>query len=51
MLAGLLVNQMLQVAATLLDVPPGQPEEAERVAEVARRQLRLIVIGRRHWLD
>jgi AcrR family transcriptional regulator len=51
MLTGLLVSQMLLLAATLLDVPAGQPEEAERVIEMARRQLQLIVVGRRHWLD
>ena len=51
MLAGLLVNQMMLLAATLLDVPADQPEEADRVIEVARRQLQLIIVGRRHWLD
>jgi AcrR family transcriptional regulator len=51
MLTGLLVSQMLLLAATLLDVPADRPEEAERVIEVARRQLQLIIVGRRHWLD
>ena len=51
MLAGLLVNQMMLLAATLLDVPADQPEETDRVIEVARRQLQLIIVGRRHWLD
>jgi AcrR family transcriptional regulator len=51
MLAGLLVNQMMLLAATLLDVPADQPGEADRVTEVARRQLQLIIVGRRHWLD
>jgi AcrR family transcriptional regulator len=51
MLAGLLVNQMLLLASTLLDVPAGQPGEAQRVVDTARRQMRLIIIGRRHWLD
>jgi AcrR family transcriptional regulator len=50
MLTGLLVNQMLLLAATLLDVPPDRPEEAQRVVEVARRQIQLIIVGRRHWL-
>jgi AcrR family transcriptional regulator len=50
MLTGLLVNQMLLVAATLLDVPADQPAQARRVVEVARRQLQLIIVGRRHWL-
>jgi hypothetical protein len=42
---------MVQVAATLLDVPADQPAEAVRVLAVARRQLRLITVGRRHWPD
>lgn len=51
MLTGLLVNQMLLLAATLLDVPADQPADAQRVVDIARRQLKLIIIGRRHWLD
>ncbi|HYZ55596.1 MAG TPA: TetR family transcriptional regulator [Streptosporangiaceae bacterium] len=51
MLTGLLVNQMLLLTATLLDVPADQPGEAQRVVDTARRQLQLIIIGRRHWLD
>jgi AcrR family transcriptional regulator len=51
MLTGLLVNQMLLLASTLLDVPADQPEEARRMVEIARRQLQLIIVGRRHWLD
>jgi AcrR family transcriptional regulator len=51
MLADLYVIHMVQVAATLLDVPADQPAEAVRVLAMARRQLRLITVGRRHWLD
>jgi AcrR family transcriptional regulator len=51
MLADLYVIHMVQVAATLLDVPADQPAEAVRVLAKARRQLRLITVGRRHWLD
>lgn len=51
MLADLFVNHMMLLAGTLLDVPEDQPEEARRIVGVARRQLRLIVIGRKHWLD
>jgi AcrR family transcriptional regulator len=51
MLTGLLVNQMLLLAATLLDVPADQPGQAREVVETARRQLQLIIVGRRHWLD
>ncbi|MFF3486277.1 TetR family transcriptional regulator [Streptomyces sp. NPDC002701] len=47
MLAGLYVDQMLVTASTFLEAGP---EERERVARVARRRMRLISIGRRHWL-
>jgi AcrR family transcriptional regulator len=49
MLSGLLVNHLVLLAATLLDVP--EPEEALRIIGVARRQLQLIIVGRKHWLD
>jgi hypothetical protein len=48
MFCELLVNQMLLLAATLLDV---SPQDEPRLLETAHRQLRLIVVGRRHWLD
>jgi AcrR family transcriptional regulator len=48
MLAGLYVDQMLMTASTFLAAPPG---EQDRVARVATRRMRLIGIGRRHWLD
>jgi AcrR family transcriptional regulator len=51
MLADLYVSHMVQVAATLLDVPPDEPAEARRVAAMARRQLHLIMLGSKHWLD
>lgn len=51
MIAGLFVNHAVQVACTLLDVPADQPGEAERLIGLARRQLHLIIVGRRHWLD
>jgi len=47
MLAGLYVDQMLMTASTLLEAAPGEEDE---VAGVARRRMRLIGIGRRHWL-
>ncbi|MEU9190701.1 TetR family transcriptional regulator [Streptomyces sp. NPDC048484] len=47
MLAGLYVDQMLMTASTFLEAAP---EEEEQVARVARRRMRLISIGRRHWL-
>ncbi|MGW3424380.1 TetR family transcriptional regulator [Streptomyces phaeochromogenes] len=47
MLAGLYVDQMLMAASTFLEATP---EEQDRVAQVATRRMRLIGIGRRHWL-
>jgi AcrR family transcriptional regulator len=51
MLADLFVNHIMLLAATLLDVPPDHIEEAERMVETGRRQLSLIIVGRKHWLD
>ena len=51
MLADLYVEIMVATAADFLEVPPGQPALEERIAFRARRQLRLIAFGRRHWLD
>lgn len=48
MLAGLYVDQMLMTASTFLEAAP---EELDQVARVATRRMRLISIGRRHWLD
>jgi AcrR family transcriptional regulator len=50
MIAGMFVNHVVQLSSTLLDVPADQPDEAERLISVARRQLQLIIVGRRHWL-
>ncbi|MET9804252.1 TetR family transcriptional regulator [Streptomyces sp. NPDC006368] len=50
MLAGLYVDHMVMTASALLAAGPGE-EERERVARTARRQLRLVSLGRRHWLD
>ncbi|MFH8469599.1 TetR family transcriptional regulator [Streptomyces sp. NPDC017991] len=50
MLAGLYVDQMLMTASAFLEADPDDPDEEERVARVARRRMRLISIGRRHWL-
>jgi AcrR family transcriptional regulator len=51
MLTDLIVNHMVATAAAVLDAPPGQPAAERRVIETARRQLLLIVVGGRHWLD
>ncbi|NED75236.1 TetR family transcriptional regulator [Streptomyces sp. SID9944] len=51
MLAHLYVDQMLVTASLFLEAPPAPSPERERVTRLATRQLRLISIGRRHWLD
>jgi AcrR family transcriptional regulator len=51
MLANLYVDQMLITASLFLEALEASPEERERVVQVATRQLRLISIGRDHWLD
>lgn len=48
MFCELMVNQMLLLAAALLDATP---EDEPTLLRTARRQLRLIVCGRQHWLD
>ncbi|MGC5564764.1 TetR family transcriptional regulator [Streptomyces sp. FR-108] len=50
MLAGLYVDQMLMTASAFLEADPDDPDDEDRVARVARRRMRLISIGRRHWL-
>ncbi|MEV0368372.1 TetR family transcriptional regulator [Streptomyces sp. NPDC050636] len=49
MLAELYVDRLVATAAAVLDAEDGEPGEAERVVRVARRQLRLISIGRQYW--
>jgi AcrR family transcriptional regulator len=50
MLAGLYVDHMLMAASAFLEALDGSEAERERVARVAGRQMRLISIGRHHWL-
>lgn len=51
MLAHLYVDQMLITASLFLEAMEGTEEDRERVEQVATRQMRLISIGRHHWLD
>ena len=53
MLAQLYVDQMLATASLFLEAleAGAGPPERERVTRLAARRLRLIGIGRRHWLD
>jgi AcrR family transcriptional regulator len=50
-LAGMFVSLMVELASTLLDIPADDPEQAQRAVGVAHRQLHLIIVGRRHWLE
>ncbi|MEU0194388.1 TetR family transcriptional regulator [Streptomyces afghaniensis] len=55
MLAHLYVDQMLITASLFLEALEGPEQEREErtrhVAQVATRQMRLISLGRHHWLD
>ncbi|MFI7504930.1 TetR family transcriptional regulator [Streptomyces sp. NPDC049687] len=51
MLSHLYVDQMLITASLFLESLESSPAERERVALRAARQMRLISIGRHHWLD
>ncbi|MEU3861430.1 TetR family transcriptional regulator [Streptomyces sp. NPDC028722] len=51
MLAHLYVDQMLITASLFLEALEAPEEERERVTQLATHQLRLITIGRGHWLD
>jgi len=50
MLADLYVDHAVTTAAALLEAD-GDPAAEQRIAATARRQLRLISLGRRHWLQ
>ena len=50
-LAELYVNHVVLTAAALLDADPGHPEIEREIVATASAQLRLIALGRRHWLD
>ncbi|MCK8436119.1 TetR family transcriptional regulator [Streptomyces sp. D2-8] len=55
MLAHLYVDQMLSTASLFLEALEGpeeeRPDRTRHVAQLATRQMRLIGLGRRHWLD
>ena len=50
-LAELYVDHMVMTAAAFLDVPPGDTTAQARIAHAARLRMRIISIGRAHWLD
>ncbi|MGF1429549.1 TetR family transcriptional regulator [Kitasatospora sp. LaBMicrA B282] len=49
MLAGLYVEHLVATAAAFLEAPSGSRAAERRIADLARDQLRLISLGRRHW--
>ncbi|MFI6209649.1 TetR family transcriptional regulator [Streptomyces sp. NPDC051041] len=51
MLAGLYVDQMLVTASQFLETLDAPEEERRRITRLATRRMRLITLGRRHWLD
>lgn len=55
MLAHLYVDQMLSAASLFLEALEGpeeeRPDRTRHVAQLATRQMRLIGLGRQHWLD
>ncbi|MDX2679162.1 TetR family transcriptional regulator [Streptomyces sp. NY05-11A] len=51
MLSHLYVDQMLITASLFLEALEASPEDRERVSRLATRQMRLISIGRHHWLE
>jgi AcrR family transcriptional regulator len=51
MLSELYVDRMLMTATAFMEAPTADPEAEARIARTARRQLYLMYLGRRHWLD
>jgi AcrR family transcriptional regulator len=50
-LAELYVDHMVTTAAAFLEVPPGDAAAHRAVVRAARLRMRIISLGRRHWLD
>jgi AcrR family transcriptional regulator len=51
MLTNLIVDHVMSTAAALVDAPPARPAMERHISDTASKQLRLIIIGARHWLD
>ncbi|MGH8481635.1 MAG: TetR family transcriptional regulator [Nevskiaceae bacterium] len=49
MIAGLMVNAMVQIAEEILEAPAGGPQAEEEVIRVAEKQLLLISLGVPQW--
>lgn len=50
-LAELYVDHMVSTAAAFLDVPSDDPAARDRLLHAARMRMRIISLGRTHWLD
>lgn len=50
-LAELYVDNMVMTAAAFLEAPPDDPAARDRIIHAARMRMRIISIGRIHWLD
>lgn len=50
-LAELYVDHMVMTAAAFLEAPAGDPAARARIVHAARMRMRVISIGRLHWLD
>lgn len=51
MLGELYVDHMVMTASAFLEAAQGEGPDEESVARTARRQMRLISVGRQHWAD
>jgi len=49
MVARLFVNNMVSTAEQIVEIPPGRTDLEQQVADEAKRQMRLIVIGFAGW--
>lgn len=49
MIAGLMVNNMVQAAAAILEAPADKPERLDEIRKDAEKQLRLITFAVPHW--
>lgn len=49
MMAGLMVNNMVQTVAAILEVPADKPERLDPIRKDAEKQLRLITLAVPHW--
>ncbi|NUS13801.1 MAG: TetR family transcriptional regulator [Streptomyces sp.] len=50
-LAGLYVDHMVLTAASVMEAPQDDRATRDAIVEAARLRMRIISLGRRHWLD